>query len=75
MARRLGVFVRPLTMEDCRKLQRITRAAKDPVKLRRADRGDDVRPGPKRSGHHLPAAQAVTSVDLSSFWTTHRIDG
>lgn len=36
MARRPEVFVRPLTMEEGRKLQRITRSAKDPVKLRRA---------------------------------------
>jgi hypothetical protein len=30
------VFVRTLSMEEGRKLQRITRTAKDPVKLRRA---------------------------------------
>ncbi|WP_222709767.1 helix-turn-helix domain-containing protein [Microbispora sp. CSR-4] len=36
MARRPEVFVRPLTMEEGRRLQRITRTAKDPVKLRRA---------------------------------------
>ncbi len=36
MARRPEVFVRPLTMEEGRRLQRITRSAKDPVKLRRA---------------------------------------
>ncbi|WP_285708266.1 helix-turn-helix domain-containing protein [Microtetraspora sp. NBRC 16547] len=36
MAHRPEVFVRPLTMEEGRKLQRITRSAKDPVKLRRA---------------------------------------
>jgi transposase len=36
MARRPGVFVRGLSMEEGRKLQRITRTAKDPVKLRRA---------------------------------------
>ena len=36
MARRPEVFVRPLTMEEGRKLQRITRSAKDPIKLRRA---------------------------------------
>ncbi|MFI7701617.1 transposase [Nonomuraea sp. NPDC049480] len=36
MARRPDVFVRPLSMEEGRKLQRITRTAKDPVKLRRA---------------------------------------
>ncbi|MEU7885604.1 helix-turn-helix domain-containing protein [Microbispora bryophytorum] len=36
MARRPEVFVRPLTMEEGRKPQRITRSAKDPIKLRRA---------------------------------------
>ena len=36
MARRPDVFVRPLSMEEGRKLQRIIRTAKDPVKLRRA---------------------------------------
>lgn len=36
MARRAGVFVRPLLMEEGWKLARITRAAKDPVRLRRA---------------------------------------
>src|SRR3954463_2276992 len=36
MARRPEVFVRPLSMEEGRRLQRITRTAKDPVKLRRA---------------------------------------
>ncbi|GGT46770.1 hypothetical protein GCM10010176_107120 [Nonomuraea spiralis] len=35
-ARRPEVFVRPLTMEEGRKLKRITRNAKDPIKLRRA---------------------------------------
>src|SRR6266852_1360677 len=36
MARRPDVFVRPLSMDEGRKLARITRTAKDPVKLRRA---------------------------------------
>lgn len=36
MARKPEVFVRALTMEEGRRLQRITRSAKDPVKLRRA---------------------------------------
>ncbi|WP_218825822.1 hypothetical protein [Streptosporangium subroseum] len=36
MARRPEVFVRPLPMEEGRRLHRITRTAKDPVKLRRA---------------------------------------
>ncbi|ROO83048.1 transposase [Actinocorallia herbida] len=36
MARKPEVFVRALSMEEGRKLQRITRSAKDPVKLRRA---------------------------------------
>jgi transposase len=36
MARRPDVFVRSLSMDEGRKLQRITRTAKDPVKLRRA---------------------------------------
>ncbi|WP_245878089.1 helix-turn-helix domain-containing protein [Streptosporangium subroseum] len=35
MARKPEVFVRALTMEEGRRLQRITRSAKDPVKLRR----------------------------------------
>ena len=36
MGRRPSVFVRPVSMEEGRKLQRISRRAKDPVKLRRA---------------------------------------
>lgn len=36
MARRPEVFVRSLSMEEGRKLQRVTRTAKDPVRLRRA---------------------------------------
>jgi transposase len=36
VARRPSVFVRPLTMDEGRKLQRITRTAKNPVRLRRA---------------------------------------
>ena len=36
MARRPEVFVRSLSMEEGRRLQRITRTAKDPVRLRRA---------------------------------------
>jgi Winged helix-turn helix len=36
VAPRPRVFVRTLSMEEGRKLQRITRTAKDPVKLRRA---------------------------------------
>ncbi|MFQ6269417.1 IS630 family transposase [Kutzneria viridogrisea] len=36
MARRPEVFVRTLSMEEGRKLQRVTRTAKDPVKMRRA---------------------------------------
>jgi transposase len=36
VARKPEVFVRPLSMEEGQKLQRITRTAKDPVKLRRA---------------------------------------
>ena len=36
MARKPEVFVGALTMEEGRRLQRITRSAKDPVKLRRA---------------------------------------
>ena len=36
MARRPEVFVRSLSMQEGRRLQRITRTAKDPVKLRRA---------------------------------------
>lgn len=36
MARPPDVFVRPLSMDEGRKLARITRTAKDPVKLRRA---------------------------------------
>ncbi|MCZ4103579.1 IS630 family transposase [Streptomyces sp. H39-C1] len=36
MARRPEVFVRSLSMEEGRRLQRITRTARDPVKLRRA---------------------------------------
>lgn len=36
MARKPGVFVRPVSLEEGRRLQRITRTAKDPVRLRRA---------------------------------------
>jgi hypothetical protein len=36
VARRPSVFVRPLSMDEGRKLQRITRTAKDPVRMRRA---------------------------------------
>ena len=36
MARRPSVFVRPLSMDEGRKVQRITRTAKNPVRLRRA---------------------------------------
>ncbi|TDD73535.1 IS630 family transposase, partial [Actinomadura rubrisoli] len=36
MARRPEVFVRASSMEEGRRLQKITRTAKDPVKLRRA---------------------------------------
>jgi transposase len=36
MARPPEVFIRPLTIDEGRKLARITRTAKDPVKLRRA---------------------------------------
>jgi transposase len=36
MARHPEVFVRDLSMAEGQKLQRITRTAKDPVKLRRA---------------------------------------
>ncbi|MGW9597447.1 IS630 family transposase [Streptomyces chartreusis] len=36
MGRRPSVFVRPVSMEEGRKLQRISRTAKDPVRLRRA---------------------------------------
>lgn len=36
MARRPSVFVRPLSMDEGRKLQRITRTSKDPVRMRRA---------------------------------------
>ena len=36
MARRHEVFVRALSIEEGRKLQRVTRTAKDPVRMRRA---------------------------------------
>jgi transposase len=36
VGRRPSVFVRPVSMEEGRRLQRISRTAKDPVKLRRA---------------------------------------
>ena len=36
MGRRPGVFVRELSMPEGQRLQRITRTAKDPVRLRRA---------------------------------------
>ena len=36
MARRPSVFVRPLSMDEGRKLQRITRTGKNPVRTRRA---------------------------------------
>jgi hypothetical protein len=36
VGRRPGVFVRPVSVEEGRRLQRISRTAKDPVKLRRS---------------------------------------
>jgi Homeodomain-like domain len=36
VARKPSVFVRPLSMDEGRKLQRITRTAKNPVRMRRA---------------------------------------
>jgi hypothetical protein len=36
VARKPSLFVRPLSMDEGRKLQRISRTAKDPVRLRRA---------------------------------------
>jgi hypothetical protein len=39
MARQPGVFVRELSMDEGRKLQRITRTAKDPVRLQRSTSG------------------------------------
>ena len=36
VGRRPGVFVRPVSMEEGRRLHRISRTAKDPVRLRRA---------------------------------------
>ncbi|MFE3254312.1 transposase [Nocardia sp. NPDC059091] len=36
MARKPGVFVRPVTPEEGRKLQQITRTSKQPVRVRRA---------------------------------------
>ncbi|WP_405606963.1 helix-turn-helix domain-containing protein [Streptomyces sp. NBC_00076] len=36
MGRRPSVFVRPVSMEEGRRLLRISRTAKDPVRLRRA---------------------------------------
>ncbi len=36
MGRRPEVFVRPVSMEEGRRLQRIGRTSKDPVRLRRA---------------------------------------
>lgn len=36
MGRRPGVFVRSVSMEEGRRLQRISRTSKDPVRLRRA---------------------------------------
>ncbi|MBW1602040.1 helix-turn-helix domain-containing protein [Streptomyces sp. JJ66] len=36
MGRRPSVFVRPVSMDEGRRLQRVSRTAKDPVKLRRA---------------------------------------
>jgi hypothetical protein len=36
VARRPSVFVRPLSMDEGRKLQKITRSAKNPVRLGRA---------------------------------------
>jgi hypothetical protein len=36
VARRPSVFVRPLSMDEGRKIQKISRSSKDPVRLRRA---------------------------------------
>jgi len=46
MARSPEVFVRPVTMTEGRRLQRIGRTASDPVKLRRAIVGADAVAGP-----------------------------
>jgi hypothetical protein len=36
VARRPSVFVRPLSMDEGRKIQKVSRSLKDPVRLRRA---------------------------------------
>jgi hypothetical protein len=43
VARRPSVFVRPLSMDDGRRLQRITQTAKNPGPAAPRDRGPDVR--------------------------------
>ncbi|WP_202527291.1 hypothetical protein [Streptomyces sp. SID486] len=43
MGRRPSVFVRPVTVDEGRKLQRISRTAKDPVKLRKGRAWGPVR--------------------------------
>lgn len=48
MGRRPGVFVRPVSREEGRRLRRISRTAKDPVKLRN-ERGSEAL-DPKRGG-------------------------
>ena len=48
VARKPRVFVRPLSMDEGRALQKITRTAKDPVRLRRVIVVMMSRQGPDR---------------------------
>lgn len=58
MGRRPEVFVRQVSMVEGQRLQRITRTAKDPVKLGRAIVGADVRPRAAGVGHRPPALRS-----------------
>lgn len=55
MARPAEVFVRPLTMSEGQRLQRITRRSKDPVKLRRA-------------AVVMMSGQGQTAADIACLW-------
>src|SRR5262249_28145978 len=55
MGRPAEVFVRPVSMTEGRRLQRIGRTAKDPVRLRRAVVVLMSAQGGKRAGYRAPA--------------------
>lgn len=74
MARRPEVFARALSMEEGRKLQRVTRTAKDPVKMRRAIMGVDVRPG-RPSAISSPPRWATTHTSVRNWPGCRPVNG